>query len=46
MRRQLSWTLGIDIDQVSVKASTADRLGFIGRSEGIAVYTIATVEKI
>ena len=46
MRRQLSRTLGINIGQVSVKASTADRLGFIGRSEGIAAYAIATVEKI
>ena len=45
MRQQLSQTLGINISQVSVKASTSDRLGFIGRGEGIAAYAVATLEE-
>ena len=45
MRRQLSRTLGIDIDQISVKASTSDKLGSIGRGEGIAAYAIVTLEE-
>ena len=45
MRQQLSQTLGIDISQVSVKASTSNQLGFIGRGEGMATYAIATVEE-
>lgn len=45
MRRQLSQTLGIDIDQLSVKASTSDKLGSIGRGEGIAAYAIVTLEE-
>ena len=44
MRKQLSRTLGINIGQVSIKASTANGLGFIGRSEGIAAYAVALIE--
>ncbi|MBA7484878.1 2-C-methyl-D-erythritol 2,4-cyclodiphosphate synthase [subsurface metagenome] len=44
MRQQLSQTLGINISQVSVKASTANGLGFAGRGEGIAVWAVAMIE--
>ena len=44
MRGKLSEVLSINISQVSVKASTANQLGFIGRGEGIAAYAIALVE--
>ena len=36
MRQHIADTLGIDIDQVSVKATTTEHLGFEGREEGIS----------
>ena len=45
MRRNLSRVLGIDIDRVSVKASTSNGLGFIGSGEGIVTYVVAMIEE-
>ena len=44
MRQQLSQTLGIDFNRVSVKAKTSARLGFVGQGEGIAAYAVAILE--
>lgn len=41
MRAVLAPILGCGIDQISVKATTTERLGFVGREEGIAVYATA-----
>ena len=43
MRRNLSEFLGISIDRCSVKATTNEQIGFVGRREGIAAIATATV---
>lgn len=45
MRQHLSQALGVDINQVSVKASTTEELGFVGRGEGMAAFAVAAIVK-
>jgi 2-C-methyl-D-erythritol 2,4-cyclodiphosphate synthase len=45
MRKELAETLGISETQISIKATTNERLGPIGRGEGISAMAIATVEQ-
>jgi 2-C-methyl-D-erythritol 2,4-cyclodiphosphate synthase len=41
MRKHLSQALGVELTRVTIKATTSDGLGFIGRGEGIAAQAIA-----
>ncbi|HHL21616.1 MAG TPA: bifunctional 2-C-methyl-D-erythritol 4-phosphate cytidylyltransferase/2-C-methyl-D-erythritol 2,4-cyclodiphosphate synthase [Aliiroseovarius sp.] len=45
MQAELARIMGVAPDQVSVKATTSERLGFTGRGEGIAATAIATLVK-
>ena len=45
MRSALAKTLAIEIDQISIKATTNERLGPIGREEGICAYAVVILVK-
>ena len=45
MQQTLASVIGCDPDQISIKATTTERLGFTGRQEGIAAYAVAMIVK-
>ena len=45
MQRVMAQVMGIDPDDVSIKATTTERLGFTGREEGISAYAVALLTK-
>lgn len=45
MRKTLAEVMGVEIDRVSVKATTTERLGFVGRGEGCEVWASASIFK-
>ena len=45
MQQTMAQVIGCDPDQISVKATTTEKLGFTGREEGISAYAVALIEK-
>jgi 2-C-methyl-D-erythritol 2,4-cyclodiphosphate synthase len=45
MRQTLAEVLGLPVEAVSVKATTTERLGFVGREEGIAAYATCLLRR-
>lgn len=46
MRENVARTLGIDVEQVNIKATTEEGLGFTGHGEGISSQAICAIEKM
>ena len=45
MQQCLAAIIGTDTDNVSIKATTTERLGFTGREEGISAYAVVLIER-
>lgn len=45
MRETIAPLLGVAIDAISIKATTSEKMGYIGRAEGVAAHAVALVEK-
>jgi len=45
MRRRISDTLGVGAGRITIKATTTNGLGFVGREEGMAAYAVALIGK-
>jgi 2-C-methyl-D-erythritol 2,4-cyclodiphosphate synthase len=45
MQQCMAEIIGCDPDQISIKATTTEKLGFTGRQEGISAYAVALIEK-
>jgi 2-C-methyl-D-erythritol 2,4-cyclodiphosphate synthase len=45
IRARLAGTLGLPLDAVNLKATTGERMGFVGREEGAAAMAVVTIEQ-
>ena len=46
MQNCLSEVMGVDADSISIKATTSEKMGFVGRKEGISAYATVLINKI
>jgi 2-C-methyl-D-erythritol 2,4-cyclodiphosphate synthase len=45
IKENLATVMGVEVDQISVKATTSEGLGFVGRAEGISAMAVALITK-
>ena len=46
MQKVLAICMNIDVDQVSIKATTTEKLSFVGREEGVSAYATVLINKV
>jgi len=46
MQSVLAEVMAIDVNDISIKATTTEHLGFVGREEGTSVYAVVLIEKL
>jgi len=46
MKKVLATCMNVDVDQVSIKATTTEKLSFVGREEGVSAYATVLINKI
>lgn len=46
MQKVLSEILETEVDNISIKATTSEKMGFVGREDGISAYAVALIEKM
>lgn len=45
MKANIAAAAGIEVDDISIKATTNEKMGFIGREEGVVAYAVCLIEK-
>lgn len=45
MQKVLANVMGVERDQISIKATTTERLGFVGKEEGVSAHAVALIRK-
>ncbi|GGH22433.1 2-C-methyl-D-erythritol 2,4-cyclodiphosphate synthase [Sphingobacterium alkalisoli] len=45
MKKKLAESTGLDLDDISIKATTNETMGFIGREEGVVAYAVCLIQK-
>jgi 2-C-methyl-D-erythritol 2,4-cyclodiphosphate synthase len=43
MAKVMAGCMGIEVDDISIKATTSEKIGFVGREEGVAAYATVLI---
>lgn len=46
MQEYIAKAIGISVDDISIKATTNETMGFVGREEGVVAYAVCLIEKV